>query len=212
MQSQDRQSASDPNLSTSPISAEPLTSRPAAGRDSSGIASQESSVQDLRKVQELRLKFSEETHQYVREYIRLADQKATFFFAGATALLAYLNKLCMANKWVVNPGTWGLVNMLAFLATIGLILSAIACLATVIPRLSGSRRGLVFFAAIREYESALSYASEVMKQSPSDLCEAKLRHTYELSSVCKEKYAMLRWGQWSGAVGVVSTLLLLVAQ
>jgi len=48
----------------------------------SGITPQEASTEDQKKEQELRLKFSEETHQYVREYIRLADQKASFFLCG----------------------------------------------------------------------------------------------------------------------------------
>lgn len=212
MPTQDHQSMSGSQLGTTPISAAPLTSRPSTEDAPAGIAPQESIVQDQKKEQELRLKFSEETHQYVREYIRLADQKATFFFAGATALLAYVNKLGMVNKWLVSPKAWNLVDMLAFLATVGLIISAVACLATVIPRLNGSKRGLIFFAAIREYESAPDYASEVMKQSSSALCEAKLKHIYELSIVCKEKYNILRWGQWFGAVGVVATLVLLVVQ
>jgi hypothetical protein len=212
MKSQDHQSAFGTSLKTTPISAAPLTSCPIPGSDTSGITSQESFVQDLKKDQELRLKFSEETHQYVREYIRLADQKAMFFFAGATALLAYLHKLGMTNKWIANPKIWGLLDVLAFLSTVSLILSTVACLATVIPRLNGSRRGLIFFAAIREYESGPDYATEVMKQSPSELCDAKLRHIYDLSAVCKEKYNMLRWGQWLGACGVIATLLLLVTQ
>src|ERR1035441_7419098 len=37
-------------------------------------------------------KFAEEVHNYLREYIRNADQKAAFFFAGATALLAFLHR------------------------------------------------------------------------------------------------------------------------
>ena len=40
---------------------------------------------------EIKLKFAEETHQYVRDYIRQADQKATFLFVGSSTLLAYLN-------------------------------------------------------------------------------------------------------------------------
>ena len=35
-------------------------------------------------------KFSEEVHNYVREYIRNADQKATFFFATLTAIPALI--------------------------------------------------------------------------------------------------------------------------
>jgi len=140
------------------------------------------------------LKFAEETHQYVREQIRFVDQKATFFFTGATALLAYLNTQGLANQWLANPKTWGLIEILAFVATVGLVISTFASLATVIPRLSGSRRGVIFFSAIREYENSQEYCSEVLRQSPSELCEAKLKHIYDLAGICREKYEALKWG------------------
>src|SRR2546430_1438514 len=37
-----------------------------------------------------RLVFADQTHQYIREYIRLADQKAALFFTTSGALLAFL--------------------------------------------------------------------------------------------------------------------------
>jgi hypothetical protein len=213
MQTQDHQTESG---SSQPISSaqsvSPLSPTPLVTSNASGIRVQELPVQEPNKEQEHRLKFSEETHQYVREQIRLADQKATFFFAGATALLAYLHKAGMVNEWVVDPRSWGLIDMFTFLATMGLILSAVACLATVIPRLNGSKRGLIFFAAIREYENAQEYVAEVMRHSSEALCAAKLRHIYELTDVCKKKYDVLKWGQWFGALGVIATLLLLLLQ
>lgn len=213
MQTQDHQSSTGSQLgSTAAIPASPLTPHPVTSTTATGISPTSEPAADTKKEQELRLKFAEETHQYVREYIRFADQKATFFFAGATALLAYLHKLGMANRWAANPKAWLLVDVLAFTATIGLTISAIACLSTIIPRLNGSRRGLIFFSAIREYDSAPEYAMQVIRQSPADLCDAKLRHIYELAGICREKYAVLKWGQWFGAVGVVATLLLLILQ
>jgi hypothetical protein len=212
MQEKNHQSATETNLGTAPISLAPLAAVAPVAAGLSGITPQEASIEDQKKEQELRLKFSEETHQYVREYIRLADQKATFFFAGSTALLAFLHKLELTNIWISNPKTWGLIEVLALTATLGLIFSTICCLATVVPRLKGSRRGLIFFAAISEYESAAEYASDVMKQGASALCEARLRHAYELSAVCKRKYSVLICGQWAGAVGVVAILVLLVVR
>lgn len=207
----DHQSTSGSTLdSGAQQSAAPLSPQPTATNDTSGIKPQEVRNQYLKKDQEIRLKFAEETHHYVREYIRLADQKATFFFAGSTALLAYLHNLGLTNRWIINPTTWILIDMLAFVATVGLVLCAVACLATVMPRLDGSKRGLIFFAAIREYESSRDYVSEVMKQSSLDLCEAKLKHTYDLSDVCKKKYDMLKWGQWFGATAIIASLLLFV--
>jgi hypothetical protein len=102
------------------------------------------------------------------------------------------------------------VDILSFLATVCLVLSVLACIATVIPRLKGSRQGLIFFAAIHEYDSSHDYVSEVMGQSLSDLCEAKLKHIYELATVCEKKYDMLKKGQWLGLIGLVASLLLLI--
>lgn len=172
------------------------------------IGAKESSTLEVDKEQEARSKFAEETHQYVREQIRFADQKATFFFAGATALLAYLHKLGMAAGWVENPRSWGIVQVVELVASLGLSLSAISCIWAVVPRLGGTKRGLIFFAAIREFESPSAYAEEVSRHSPRALCEAKLRHAYELAGVCERKYVALKLGQWLGAVGVVATLVL----
>jgi hypothetical protein len=116
---------------------------------------------------EYHAKFSEELHNYLREYIRNADQKATFFFAGATALLAFLHSQKGTSRWLKDVRTWTVVDGLAFLAMISLALSACALLSVVFPRLKGSRRGLIFFSAIAEYESSREYADadEVLRRS-----------------------------------------------
>jgi hypothetical protein len=208
---EDQQSDSGPNLISGVQSPpQPLSTQPMSLGDASGIMVQGEQGQAQKKDQEGRLKFAEETHQYVREYIRLADQKAAFFFAGSTALLAYLHNVGLATRWLVSPTAWSLAHVLSFLASIGLLLCAITCLVTVMPRLKGSKRGLIFFAAISEYDSSNDYVSEFMKQGLSDLCEAKLKHAYELSGICKRKYAMLGWGQRLGALGLTASLLLLL--
>lgn len=208
---EDQQSAAGSTLlSGIESTAQPLSTRPTSVGQASGIMLQGKLGQPSKKDQEGRLKFAEETHQYIREYIRLSDQKATFFFAGSTALLAYLHKLGLASKWIVDPAAWSLPHVLSCLSSIGLLLSATASLLTVMPRLKGSKRGLIFFAAINEYDSSNDYIRDFMKQSLPDLCEAKLKHAYELSAICKRKYDMLRWGQWLGALGLIASLLLLV--
>lgn len=212
MQEKTHQSTTQSDLSTTQISSVLLAEPRPVTTGVSGITPQEVSIDVKEKEQEIRLKFSEETHQYVREYIRLADQKATFFFAGSTALLAYLHKLGLTNIWISNPKTWGLIEILALVATLNLLLSTVACLAAIVPRLSGSRRGIIFFAAISEYESAPEYAAEVMQQGTSSLCEARLKHVYELSVICKRKYSALIFGQWAGAIGVIVMLMLLLVK
>ncbi len=162
------------------------------------------------KTTELYWKFAEETHQYVREYIRQADQKAAFFFAGATALIAFLYKATLIQRWIKLPTQWEFVDMLSFAATIGLSVSALSCLATVFPRLKGSKRGHVFFGAVAEFESRKEYATDVLRQGVVALIEAKLCHVHDLALVCGRKYAVLKIGQWSGAIGVGAMVVLLL--
>jgi hypothetical protein len=54
-------------------------------------ADKTSAEEGTQTISERHAKFSQDTHDYLREYIRNADQKATFFFAALTALLAFLN-------------------------------------------------------------------------------------------------------------------------
>ena len=155
-------------------------------------------------------KFAEEIHNYLREYIRNADQKATFFFAAATALLAFLNTRGGPSRWLKNVQTWSMVDGLSFVAMLFLALSAGVLLSVVFPRLKGSRRGIIFFNAIAEYDSGQEYAANVLCQSTSDIVAAKLHHTFDLSKVCVAKYRVLRIGFWLGGIGVATTLLYLL--
>jgi hypothetical protein len=162
------------------------------------------------KKTELQWKFAEETHQYLREYIRQADQKSAFFFAGSTALIAFLYKTNLVHHWIKSPAQWAFVDMLSFVAIIGLVASAFACLATIFPRLKGSKRGYVFFGAIAEFEARKDYVFDVLQRDVVELIEAKLCHVYDLALICRRKYTILKIGQWSGAIGVAAMILLLL--
>ena len=159
---------------------------------------------------EVRLKFAEETHQYVREYIRQADQKAIFLFAGASTLLAYLHSLSVTSQWITNPKAWGIIQVLCFIATLCLIAGSACCAGTVMPRLGGSTKGILFFNAIREYENSSEYATDLLAKKVSQLCEAKYKHIYDLSSVCRDKYKSLIWGFRLGLVGTFAAFAILL--
>ena len=165
---------------------------------------------DSLKELELRLKFAEETHAYVREYIRLADQKATFFFAGTTALIAYLHKVSLAALWICPPKSWRIIETLSFSAIVGLTFCTVACLFAILPRLAGSRRGLIHFVAINDFTSSSEYANAIASAPLKELLEQKIRHAHELSGICSRKYTALRFAQWAGAIGTISTVLLLI--
>lgn len=155
-------------------------------------------------------RFSDEAHSYIREHIRNADQKATFFFAILTAILAYLNAQNAPSRWLKNPRLWSLIDFLAFLAMFGLAVGAIVLLSVAFPRLKGSRRGLLFFSAIAEYDTSREYASDILACSEDDLIRTKLHHCYDLSKVCSAKYRALCAGFWTGCIGVLAALIFLL--
>lgn len=192
-------SGGEPLVASAP-SGEPLPSsiRP------SGVAAHSE------KNTEFEWKFSEETHQYVREYISLADQKAAFFFAGSTALIAFLYDANLVQSWVKDPHQWVFVDMLSFAATIGLAFSALSCLATIFPRLKGSKQGHLFFGAIAEFKSRKDYAAAVHQREVGELMEEKLCHVHDLATICKQKLLVLKIGLWFGAGGVTAMILLLI--
>ena len=154
--------------------------------------------------------FSQNVHDYLREFIRLADQKATFFFAGGTTLLAFLYRDGSASSWVKVPQQWNLTDLTAFLAVTSLMLSVLLAVIVVIPRTSGSRRGTIFWNAIVEHQSARMYADSVLALTGLDLTSARAEHCFELAMVCKRKYATLRWSLIAGGIGLACTLVMFV--
>lgn len=64
--------------------------------------------------------FSRHIHEYVREYIRLADQKAVFIFAFASALLAFLYQKDAHLTWYRPLGLWTALSPVALVAMVAL--------------------------------------------------------------------------------------------
>lgn len=153
-----------------------------------------------------RERFAESTHQYIREYIRFADQKATFLFAGATALLAFLYKNKVSARWLKPVMQWNILDTVAFVTMTALALSVLLALFVVIPRTSGSRRGFLFWEAIAEYDTGRQYSDDLRLLSAATLFQVKAEHCYDLARVCRAKYKMLRAAIWTGAIGLIASL------
>lgn len=156
------------------------------------------------------LKMAEEEHQYLREYIRNADQKAIFFFTICSGLLAFMNLQHASSRWLKLPTSWSLLDFAAFLSMSGLAVGAIMFLWVVVPRLKGSMKGLIFFNSVAEYESGDAYMADILRATGEDLMRAKLKHCYELAKICKAKYSKLVCGLYIGAIAYVSTLTFLL--
>lgn len=150
--------------------------------------------------------FTAFAHQYIREYINLADQKATFFFTGATALLAFLYNKNVSARWLKPVMQWNILDTVAFVAMAALAVGAFLALLVVIPRTPGSRRGFLFWEAIAEYETGRQYSDDLWLLSGPSLVQVKAEHCYDLAVVCRRKYRMLRCALWTGAVGLAGAL------
>lgn len=150
--------------------------------------------------------FASFAHQYIREYINLADQKATFFFTGGTALLAFMYNKDVSAHWLKPVMQWNILDTIAFVAMAALALGAFLALLVVIPRTPGSRRGFLFWEAIAEYDGGRQYFDDLWRLSGATLVQVKAEHCYELAKVCRRKYRMLRLALWSGAVGLAGSL------
>ena len=155
-------------------------------------------------------RFIESVHDYVREYIRLADQKAAFLFTGATALLAFLYKTGVSARWRSPVMTWNLLDIATFLAVVALAVSVVLALLVVMPRTSGSRRGVVFWKAIAEFQTGRHYSDEVRMLSAATLSQIKAEHCFDLAKVCRQKYRMLRGAMWVGGIGLAAAVVVFV--
>lgn len=155
-------------------------------------------------------RFADGVHQYVREYIRYADQKATFYFTTTTALLAFLHSKDTATRWLKPPSTWNPIDALALLAVVSLGAAAVALLSVVFPRLKGSSKGILYFNAIAAYQSPAEYADQVLRRPSTDFARVQLQHAYELSQICHQKYRTLIIALYIGAVGMGATVLYFV--
>lgn len=150
-------------------------------------------------------------HQYVREYIQLADQKAAFVFAASAALLTFLYNSGASKLWLKAPRNWAWTDGVAFLSTVGLAITCFLAVLTVFPRLGGAKRGLLFFNAIALHPEPADYAAAVAALDHSDLAAVQLQHCHELARVCQRKYRALRRSFFVGAVAILATLAYLLS-
>ncbi len=161
---------------------------------------------------EAKARFTDLAHQYIREYIAHADRKATFFFTGATALLAFLYNKNLSAKWLKPVMTWNILDVLTFVTMAALAIGSFLALLVVIPRRGGSRRGFLFWEAIAEYDTGRTYSDDLSRLSTATLVQVKAEHCFDLAKICRTKYSLLRWSLWIGAVGLIGALLVFLTQ
>ncbi len=153
-----------------------------------------------------RERFTNSVHQYVREYIQFADQKATFLFTGATALLAFLYTKDVSARWLKPIMQWNILDTISFVAMAALAIGVILAVLVVVPRTTGSRRGFFFWEAIAEYGTGRQYSDEIGNLSPATLVQITAEHCFDLARTCRRKYQILRYAMVAGAIGLVASV------
>jgi hypothetical protein len=134
-------------------------------------------------------RFASETHAYISDSIRFADEKAAFF-SGASAAMLYLLFNSHAERylsWSLNSSS--MHSLIGIAAMVALSMACIFGISVVTPRRRlGLASGHIFFDAIIQSNSRETFAAEVMQLSKEQLIAEKLMHSYDLAKVCNRKY------------------------
>jgi hypothetical protein len=150
-------------------------------------------------------------HQYLRDFITLADQKAAFTFAASAALIAYLDSQGVAELFDTPISSWQIRAWIGIAAFILLGACALLAAGVVVPRLKGpSATGMIYWEEIRSHVDHDVYARAVEEMPRTAARVEVLRHCYVLAGICSEKYKMLDWALRIGFFGVIATAALLV--
>ena len=155
--------------------------------------------------------FVQNTHEYVREYIALGDQKAAFLFTIAAAMLVYIYDEGALSVWLRAPSGWGIGELATFGASLGLSIGAGSAITAVWPRLRGTADGIVFWKAIARLPSAQGYVERLETFSDQGLVGAQAAHVYELAAVCARKYRWISLSIWSTATGMLLALAMVIS-
>ncbi len=169
-------------------------------------------VSVISKENAVTIDFSKFVHEYIREYISLADQKAAFFFAASTALLAFLHNERISDHWLKPFQTWNWLDVIAMSAMLALAFAALLSLAVIIPRTGGPKTGFIFWEAIADRKNAQQYAEEVSGLSNDKIVESKAEHCFVIAAICRRKYKLLRRALWAGVLGIYLLVVLFISQ
>jgi hypothetical protein len=140
---------------------------------------------------------------YVRHYIQLADAKAGVGFGILSGVLAYLLGKDAVRDALLHPALTAKFGI-TLIALLFLIASAMSAFLVIAPRLGSSAgdAGLVFFGDVAGRTSGDEYVSDIGSRSESDLTAARLRHCFDVATVCARKYALLKKSIWLALPGL----------
>jgi hypothetical protein len=152
--------------------------------------------------------FANQTHDYLRDQIKFADQKAAFLFTASSAMLAVLYGKAFHEHWLAEPSDPSSIS--SFVAMISLLAASGFAASVVVPRRKGSPRGFIFWGAVASYKSSAEYVAAVSSLTEVDLVTEKLHHCHELARIAQRKYGVLDRGLWLGSIGAAAAAISLL--
>lgn len=146
----------------------------------------------FRNSSETQKEFASFTNDYARQQIAFADTKAGVGLTLALGLLAYLRSSdVFAAAFLVLDFSWR--NIFASLCALALAVAIVGYFSIIFPRLSSSsKKGLIFFEAVKAHADAEAYSKAAMTKNDAQLVRSKFQHTFDLSVICSKKYWWLR--------------------
>lgn len=178
--------------------------------DAPGVSTKE--ADHSQPVQESPHEFATFVHEYTRELIQFADQKAAALLTLSGAMLGILDSkkyvLPISDAFSVH---W-LVGLIQVTTCISLCVSVTSSLLTVLPRVGKSPDGVIYFKSVAAHKSRQAYSISVTSKRADELVLEVLHHNHSLAKICSQKYLFLTIASYSGAVGLALGLLLLITR
>lgn len=146
------------------------------------------------------------------ELVRFADQKAGVTIVFASTLLGLYQSNGIFNDLLTRSrSTWSAQSVLATLGTFLLTLSIACAVWSIRPRRQGVNvPGFVYWSSIVAHGTPEQFWSELHARTPAELAQHASHSLYNVSLICKEKYAWVSRSMVAAiAGGVMSALLLL---
>lgn len=131
-------------------------------------------------------KFACHVHEYLRQFLQAADQKAVFTLLASSAVLGFVITRLLDTKLHRSPCFW----LLGGLASVLLALAGGFAAVSVRPRQNNVTRGLVAWVGIRQR----NVAEYVKAVEEADHIQEILTHCHELAGILQRKYDRLKWG------------------
>ncbi|PPC79893.1 MAG: hypothetical protein CTY31_12360 [Hyphomicrobium sp.] len=160
---------------------------------------------DAKKVEQL-ISFADFHHQYVGQYIQLADAKAGATFAVTSGLTAFL----LNAPGYIDALKFGVtfpVSILAVLAFILLNVSSAISFFVIVPRLPSGGDSHIFWKSVAQLPNGPEYVRRIGALSDTSLAVERISNSYNLSVVCSRKYLLLRRAMLIAALALFTTLL-----